>query len=54
PNASFYGPGLTDTGGAAPIDPRFQRLKITDGAYDANNQQVGNPFQAQLGLRLFF
>ncbi|MFN7934953.1 MAG: carboxypeptidase regulatory-like domain-containing protein [Bryobacteraceae bacterium] len=54
PNASFYGPGITDIGTAAPVDPRFQRLKLPDGTYDANNQQVGNPFQAQVGLRLFF
>ena len=25
PNASFYGPGITESGGAAPVDPRFQR-----------------------------
>ncbi|MBL8219029.1 MAG: TonB-dependent receptor [Bryobacterales bacterium] len=54
PNASFYGPGISEAGGFAPIDPRFQRLKLPDGTYDANNQQVGNPFQAQVGLRLFF
>ncbi|MBS1829698.1 MAG: TonB-dependent receptor [Acidobacteria bacterium] len=54
PNASFYGPGITEIGTAAPVDPRFQRLKLPDGTYDANNQQVGNPFQAQVGLRFFF
>jgi hypothetical protein len=54
PNSAFYGPGITASGGASPIDPRFQRLKLPDGTYDANNQQVGNPFQAQVGLRFYF
>jgi hypothetical protein len=54
PNSAFYGPGIAASGGFAPVDPRFQRLKLPDGTYDANTQQVGNPFQAQVGLRFYF
>jgi hypothetical protein len=53
-NAGIYGPGLNANGSAAAIDQRFQRLKLANGQYDPNNQQLGNPFQLQLGVRFFF
>jgi hypothetical protein len=32
----------------------FMQLKRSDGLYDANNMQLGTPFQAQFGLRFIF
>jgi hypothetical protein len=53
--AGNYGPGiLAATGQLAPIDARFMRLRLADGSYDRNNQQVGNPRQIQFALRFFF
>jgi hypothetical protein len=53
--AGNYGPGiLAATGQLAPIDARFMRLRLADGSYDRNNQQVGNPRQVQFALRFFF
>ncbi|MBI3679096.1 MAG: TonB-dependent receptor [Acidobacteria bacterium] len=53
-NAAIYGPGVDANGNPVAVDPRFQRLRLADGSYDPNNQQVGNPFQVQLGVRFFF
>ena len=53
--ASNYGSGiLAATGQLAPIDARFMRLRLADGTYDRNNQQIGNPRQVQFALRYFF
>jgi hypothetical protein len=30
------------------------RLRLADGTYDRNNQQIGNPRQIQFALRYFF
>ena len=35
------------------FDPSM-RLKRPDGLYDANDSQLGTPFQAQFGIRLIF
>ena len=53
--AGIYGPGIQATNGQlAPIDARFMRLRLADGTYDRNNQQIGNPRQIQFALRYFF
>jgi hypothetical protein len=53
-NALIYGEGF-GTAGAVPIDARFMRLRNpANGNYDRNNVQVGNPMQAQFGVRAFF
>jgi hypothetical protein len=53
--AGNYGAGiLAATGQMAPIDARFMRLRLADGTYDRNNQQIGNPRQIQFALRYFF
>jgi hypothetical protein len=53
--AGIYGPGVQAANGQmAPIDARFMRLRLADGSYDRNNQQVGNPRQIQFALRYFF
>ncbi len=52
---NIYGAGiLATTGQMAPIDARFQRLRLADGKYDTNNSQVGNPRQVQFAFRFFF
>ena len=56
---TVYGPGInTDGSVAAPRadanGPTFMRLRLPSGLYDANNGQVGLPFQAQFGARFFF
>lgn len=54
-NARIFGLGLTTAGTPAPVDSRFQRLRNAQGGYDAaTTQQLGNPFQAQFGIRFFF
>ncbi|MFN7646412.1 MAG: carboxypeptidase regulatory-like domain-containing protein [Acidobacteriota bacterium] len=53
--AGIYGPGVQAANGqVAPIDARFMRLRLADGTYDRNNQQIGNPRQIQFALRYFF
>jgi len=53
--ANIYGAGvLATTGQLAPIDARFQRLRLADGRYDTNNAQVGSPRQVQFAFRFFF
>lgn len=53
--ANIYGAGvLATTGQLAPIDARFMRLRLIDGNYDRNNQQVGNPRQLQFAVRFLF
>jgi hypothetical protein len=50
-----YGPGINPDGSVAPARSTFLQLKRpSDGKYDPTNTQVGFPFQAQFGLRLFF
>ncbi len=53
-NAQIYGAGIGTNGQTLPVDPRFMRLRTSDGNYDRNNQQLGSPFQAQFGIRFFF
>jgi hypothetical protein len=55
----IYGLGVNADGSAAPartdaLGPTFMRLKRPDGRYDANNYQIGTPFQVQFGVRFFF
>jgi hypothetical protein len=49
-----YGAGFQANGTTAAVNAAFRRLRLTDGFYDPNNQQIGNPFQAQFGVRFFF
>jgi hypothetical protein len=54
-----YGPGINADGTVAAaradaLGPTFMRLKRPDGLFDANNTQIGTPFQAQFGVRLLF
>ncbi len=50
-----YGQGISPTTGAVvPANATFMLLKNADGTYNRNNNQLGTPFQAQFGLRLFF
>jgi hypothetical protein len=51
---TVYGPGIATDGSAAPINAAFMRLKRSDGLFDANNSQLGTPFQAQFGVRFMF
>ncbi|MCS7024516.1 MAG: TonB-dependent receptor [Bryobacteraceae bacterium] len=54
-NGAIYGLGIGTNGQPVAVDPRFQSLRRPDGSYDPNTtQQVGNPFQLQLGIRFFF
>ncbi len=53
-NNMVYGAGFQPNGTTAATNVAFRRLKLTDGNYDPNNAQVGNPFQAQFGVRFFF
>jgi len=50
-----YGVGI-DPATGNPVAPpaTFMRLRLADGTYDPVNVQLGNPFQAQFGLRLIF
>lgn len=54
--AGIYGLGINATTGAAmPVDSRFMLLRNSAGDYNqATTSQVGNPFQAQFGIRFFF
>jgi hypothetical protein len=50
-----YGPGIdANTGAVVPALETFRRLRLPTGEYDPVNNQLGTPFQAQFGLRLFF
>lgn len=53
---NVYGLGTNaTTGQPVAIDSRFMLLYNATGAYNsATTSQVGNPFQAQFGVRLFF
>jgi hypothetical protein len=56
---TIYGLGINTDGTVAPartdsFGPTFMRLKRPDGLYDANNTQLGTPFQAQFGVRFLF
>lgn len=52
--ASIYGLGIGANGSTVPVDSRWLVLRTADGKYSTQNQQVGFPFQAQFGIRLFF
>ncbi len=54
--ANIYGLGIIPTTGApAPVDSRFMLLRNAAGDYNqATTSQVGNPFQAQFGVRFYF
>ncbi len=54
--ANIYGVGINaTTGAAAPVDSRFRLLRNAAGDYNQpTTSQVGNPFQAQFGVRFFF
>jgi hypothetical protein len=49
-----YGPGITAAGAVQAPNATFMLLKNADGTYNRTNNQLGTPFQAQFGLRLFF
>ena len=54
-----YGLGINADGTTAPLrsdslGPTFLRVKRPDGLFDANNLQVGTPYQTQFGVRFFF
>lgn len=51
---TIYGPGIDATGASVAPRVTFMRLKLANGNFDPNNSQIGSPFQAQFGLRLFF
>lgn len=53
---NVYGLGINSTTGApVAVDSRFMLLRNTAGDYNsATTSQIGNPFQAQFGIRLFF
>lgn len=56
-SGGIYGNGIQAVAGqivTLPVDPRFMRLRMPDGAYDRNNVQSGTPLQLQFGLRCFF
>ena len=53
-NNQVFGAGFQANGTQAPVNAAFTRIRLTDGRYDPNNSQVGNPFQAQFGVRFFF
>jgi hypothetical protein len=54
--ANIYGLGINATTGAAvPVDSRFMLLRNAAGDYNQpTTSQVGNPFQAQFGIRFYF
>lgn len=54
--SNIYGLGINpSTGAPAPIDSRFMLLRNAAGDYNQpTTTQVGNPFQAQFGVRFFF
>lgn len=53
---NVYGLGINATTGApVAVDSRFMLLRNAAGDYNsATTSQIGNPFQAQFGIRLFF
>jgi hypothetical protein len=53
-NTNVHGPGLDAQGNAVAPLAGFMLLRGTDGGYNRVNTQVGNPFQAQFGIRFFF
>jgi hypothetical protein len=52
--ANIYGLGINAAGATVPADARWLVLKGSTGKYSTQNQQIGFPFQAQFGARLFF
>jgi hypothetical protein len=53
-NTNVFGPGIDASGNPVATPANFMRLRNTDGTYFTQNQQIGNPFQAQFGVRFFF
>jgi hypothetical protein len=53
-NTNVFGPGIDASGRPVNTSANFMRLRNTDGSYNTVNQQSGNPFQAQFGVRFFF
>lgn len=56
---TIYGLGVNTDGSVAPLrtdsfGQTFMRIRRPDGLYDANNSQIGTPFQAQFGIRFMF
>jgi Carboxypeptidase regulatory-like domain len=56
---TIYGLGVNTDGSVAPVrtdanGPTFMRLKLPNGLFDANNSQIGTPFQAQFGVKFIF
>ena len=56
---TIYGLGVNTDGSVAPMrtdsfGTTFMRLRRPDGLFDANNSQIGTPFQAQFGARFRF
>lgn len=49
-----FGLGIDTNGNPVATPANFMRLKNADGTYFNQNQQIGNPFQAQFGIRFFF
>jgi hypothetical protein len=53
-NTNVYGPGIDTAGNPVAPNAGFMLLRGADGNYNRVNTQVGNPFQAQFGLRFFW
>lgn len=53
-NTNVYGPGIDSQGNPVAPNSSFMQLRGSDGLYNRVNTQVGNPFQAQFGIRFFF
>lgn len=53
-NTNVFGPGIDNSGNPVATPANFMRLRNADGTYNTVNQQIGNPFQAQFGVRFFF
>lgn len=52
--ATIYGLGVNAAGATVAPDARWLVLKTADGKYSTQNSQIGFPFQAQFGIRMFF
>lgn len=53
-NTNIYGVGIDSAGKAVAPDARFMVLRQSNGDYSTQNRQIGNPLQAQFGVRFFF
>jgi len=50
----IYGLGVDASGNTVAPNAAFMRVQLPNGLYDANNFQIGTPFQAQFGVRFMF